>query len=225
MYEWIESELRLNRQAVRVEASGAVFLVHYWGVNACHYSNSLHKHSFFEICYVLNGEGTYLDDGTLYPLGKGTLFCSRPDIPHQIRSDSGLQLLFVAFEPDEHESNAAARSAFQALAAAKDICLYNGDDLPPALLWRSLLSPADQRPGLPEAAVPALAGALLLSFASLFGGEAAAEPVSRHRSAALLLKQAKLYIRDNLADSDLSLGKVVRASPCIAPPFIPAFFL
>ena len=55
MYQWMESAARLDRYAIKTESSGAAFTVHYWGVNSRHFSNAPHKHSFFEICYVLHG--------------------------------------------------------------------------------------------------------------------------------------------------------------------------
>jgi AraC-like DNA-binding protein/mannose-6-phosphate isomerase-like protein (cupin superfamily) len=208
LYHWIESEARLNRQAARITSADAAFTVHYWGLNPRHFSNSLHKHSFFEICYVLSGEGTYLDDGVLYPLSQGSLFCSRPDITHQIQSFDGMQLIYVAFELDESKCSDEVRSAFQLLAETTDVCKQDGNELPSALLWRSLLIQSDGQPAIPESSLPDLARALLFSFVSLFGRRKAADRPSVYRSSALILKQAKLYIRDNLSDDDLSLGKV-----------------
>jgi len=208
MYHWIESETRLNRQAARIKSADAAFTVHYWGLDPRHFSNAPHKHSYFEICYVLGGEGAYLDDGTLYPLSKGSLFCSRPEINHQIQSSGGMQLIYVAFELDESECSEEVRAAFQTVAESNDICKSDGDNLPSALLWRSLLTQTDQQPAIPESSLPDLARALLLSFVPLFGVKTAAERSPLHRSSALILKQAKLYIRDNLSDDDLSLGKV-----------------
>lgn len=208
MYHWIESETRLNRQAVRIKSPDASFTVHYWGLEPRHFSNSLHKHSYFEICYVLGGEGAYLDDGTLYPLSKGSLFCSRPEINHQIMSTAGMQLIYIAFELNESECSEEVRAAFQTLAETTDVCKHNGDNLPSALLWRSLLTREDQQPAIPESSLPDLARALLFSFVPLFVLKASGERTPLHRSSALLLKQAKLYIRDNLSDDDLSLGKV-----------------
>lgn len=208
MYQWIESDTWLNQYALRLKSADAVFNVHYWGMQEHHFSNSIHKHSFFEICYVLEGEGVYLDEGVMYPLSKGMIFCSRPGIFHQIQSGLGMQLLFVAFELDESSSSEQACSNIHTLTETETICMYDVDDLPAALLWRSLLHRTDLRSSIPEMVIADLAGALLLSLVSLFNKPSMLERPAPRRNSATLLKQAKLYIVDNLSDSDLSLGKV-----------------
>ena len=136
------------------------------------------------------------------------MFYSRPGIVHQIQSEQGMQLLFVAFELNEQISSEEWRAGFQALADSSSIYRTDGDDLPCATMWRSLLIRADGKPSIPEAALSGLAGGLLLSFLPVFGQTAEQERIPAHRSASLALKQAKLYIHDNLQDPDLSLDKV-----------------
>ncbi|SDX80796.1 AraC family transcriptional regulator [Paenibacillus sp. CF384] len=212
MYMWEESDTWLNQYALRLKTAEAVFTVHYWGVHERHTSNFLHKHSFFEICYVLGGKGTYLDDGVTYPLQKGTMFCSRPGITHFIQGEPENSLLFVAFEVDEKGSSEAVRSAFQAMAETDTVIVYDCDDLPASQLWRSLIRRQSDTPSLPESVLPQLAVSLLLALPSLFckplmqpGNMPAAIP---RRSSTALLKQAKLFITDNLNDDELSLDKV-----------------
>jgi len=206
---WQESAARLNRHAFRPAAADAVFTVHGWGMHQSHLSNAPHKHSFFEICYVLDGEGTYVDDGISNPLRRGTLFCSRPGIPHQIISESGMELVFVGFELDEHVSSDNHRKSFLNLMKTEKVCVYDGDELPTALLWKSLFLLADYQGAVPAAALPAASAALLLSFPELFSEASERQhPVSRRNNSAHMLKQAKLYIADNLSDNNLSLGKV-----------------
>lgn len=208
MYHWVESNRWLNQYALRFKSQGAVFTIHYWGVDECHFSNSPHKHSFFEICYVLSGDGRYLDHGKEFPLSAHTLFCSRPGITHRIQSEQGLQLLFVAFELDETSSTEQAVSIFQALAVTDIVCLHDVEQSPAAQLWRSLLRRTDSQNNLPETVIPEVAGVLLLSLSAIFSKQnTTSGPVPR-RTTSALLKQAKRYIVDNLSDSELSLGKV-----------------
>ncbi|MFC4597645.1 AraC family transcriptional regulator [Cohnella hongkongensis] len=203
-----ETQALLNGQATRVSGNGADFKIHYWGVNPRHFSNPVHKHSFFEICYVLEGEGEYSEKGIDYPLRPGAHFCSRPGVHHQIRSRDGMYLLYVAFEPEEHSSTDEAYESYRALAEKGETCVYDDGDLPASLLWKCLLLREDRR-SLSPGALLAAAGALLLSFPGLFGSEEARAP-SRSReigSADVLLRQAKLYIRDNLS-RPLSLREI-----------------
>ncbi|MBO7749049.1 helix-turn-helix domain-containing protein [Paenibacillus sp. MWE-103] len=223
MYLWNETDIWLNQFALRPRTDDAVFTVHYWGVSEHLMSNFLHKHSFFEICYVLGGRGTYLDDGTLYPLSKGTLFCSRPGITHYIECEPELAILFVAFELEESESSESARSAFQALAAAETVVVQDGDELAAAQLWRALLRRSGERASLPESVLTPLAASLLQSLPSVFAKPAQPERTAPRRSASALLKQAKLFITDNLSDEDLSLEKVA-AQVSISPRHLSRLF-
>src|SRR5665647_26328 len=115
MYLCRESRVMLNEQALVLNGDAACFKIHYWGVDPCLHDNPVHKHSFFEVCFCMDGEGVYMDDYINYPLNKGTHFCSRPGITHQIRSKDGLFLLYVAFELDEKHSDEATLEAFRLL--------------------------------------------------------------------------------------------------------------
>src|SRR5690606_14372958 len=91
----------LNQRFTRVSGNNATLHIHYWGAQSGHYNNHRHQHSFFEICYVVDGEGQYIDHQNSYRLKKGTLFLSRPYTKHQILSNEGLNLIFVGFELDQ----------------------------------------------------------------------------------------------------------------------------
>ncbi len=144
MYRLEESKARLNRHAVLLESGGITFRVNYWGGMHKLTYNPVHKHSSFEICYVVDGDGTYLDDGRVYHLHKGTLFCSRPGIAHQIRSGEGLFLLWVDFEVDESRSSPEYVDRFVSLAGRSKVCVNEGDGSSTASLWRSLLIPEQE---------------------------------------------------------------------------------
>ncbi|MFC6226760.1 helix-turn-helix domain-containing protein [Paenibacillus allorhizosphaerae] len=200
MFRWKESEARLRRHAFDLRGAGASFKVHYWGVSGRLLSNPYHKHSFFEICYVLNGEGTYQDQETVHLIGRGTWFCSRPGIYHQIVTE-GLALLFVAFEVDESVTDQTIADGFRRMAQQEDIIVMerNGGEHPASLLWKSLLIPEDSVPPLTASALPHAAMALILSFLPLFGGMAPGN-VKPPSSTSALLNQARLFIRDNLSE-------------------------
>lgn len=200
MYLCKETSSMLNENAIVLQGSEASFKVHYWGVVPQLFDNPVHKHSFFEVCYVLEGEGEYTDDGIHFPLRAGTHFCSRPGVTHQIRTRDGLFILYVAFELDESLSNDSICEAFHELAEHAEVCVQEADHSPTALLWKSLLQQDGDRGTLPTAAIPPLANALLLSFLTFFGGKKVKQPNLRRKHTHLLLQQAKLYIRDNLAE-------------------------
>lgn len=188
-----------------LEGSEASFYIYYWGIRNGLPSNLVHKHSFFEICYIIGGSGTYTEEGVDYPLGAGTHLCSRPERSHQIRT-SGLDIVYVAFELDEARSSPEIVAAYRELAAEGLPLVHSQSQTPTAYLWESLLLRDEHPFQLPAVARRPLAHALLLSFPAQFRKHAAAETPPRS-GASNLLQQAKLFIRDNLA-TPLSLGKL-----------------
>ncbi|WP_127505652.1 helix-turn-helix domain-containing protein [Paenibacillus humicus] len=198
MYRYQASDVMLNSRIMEAIHPNARFVIYYWGVDERLHSNPVHKHSFFEACYVLGGKGTYTDNGRPYPLQSGTLFLSRPGVAHQIVTEDGLSLLFVAFEPDEAKTDPEILAAFRALAEAERVWVEDGSRTPTALLWESLLIREENAYNLPGAAVAPAASALLLSFLELFGEPAAAPKPGIPRDN-MILRRAKLYIRDNLS--------------------------
>ncbi len=205
-----ESEDTLNRTSLTLPGADVSFRVHFWGNNPTHYDNPVHKHSFFEICYVWDGSGEYAEFGAderEYPLRRGALFCSRPGVAHQIRSAVGLSLSFVAFELDETRSSAEQVDRYRRLAADAEVCLYDAEGAPTVALWRALQLPDDPQLRLSAPSTSAVAHALLRSFADVFAPRRPTNAARRLRSSDSLIRRAKLFIRDNL-DAPLTLARV-----------------
>ncbi|MEH7081223.1 helix-turn-helix domain-containing protein [Neobacillus drentensis] len=197
------SEGILNQYALGPLGDEIAFKVNYWGVNPNHFNNPIHRHSFFEVCYVLSGEGLYKDLDEQYPLKKGTLFLSRPNIHHQILSDTGLFLVFVAFEISHEKSVDDASSMFTQLAKTKRVCVHVADDSPTALIWRALVDYTSNNRAEDFNFITNMAHTLILSFHSMFS-EANQQSRSPEKmfsnSSPTHLYQAKLFIRDNLSE-------------------------
>jgi len=190
----------LQKHATRIIGKDLSFQVHYWGITPAHMDNPVHKHHFYEVCYVLDGQGSYSDEDNVYPLEKGTLFLSRPEIWHQIRSRSGLYLLYVAFQVLEPFSSAQAALRYDALRHTRRFLLQRADDCPSALIWRGLMAQITQpHPPMAEATA-SLCHALLHSFQQTFAEERESSLPSfpAPRSSSMLLHQARLFVRDNL---------------------------
>lgn len=162
------SNLYLNQYLDRLKGTSASFFVHYWGAKPEHKGNSPHTHSFFEICYVLQGEGTYFHDGVNYPLRAGTLYCSKPGSRHYIRSDGGMQLLFVALEPIESESSEPFMNDFRQLCRYPHLFVPNADKTAPALIWQALLLQAADCDARYPDSIESIAYSLLTGCVSLF---------------------------------------------------------
>ncbi|MFC0472123.1 helix-turn-helix domain-containing protein [Halalkalibacter kiskunsagensis] len=203
MYLIKESESRLNQQAILLKSKDVSFRVHFWGIDPCLTYNPIHRHSFFEICYVLAGEGTYLDEGIVYSLHKGTFFCSRPRISHQIQSKEGLFLLWVSFELDETTSSSPYIDQYLSMAQEGIPVVYNGNTASTASLWKSLLIPDQKQWAIPSSALSSIAHTLLLSFVSLFL-KTKEQIQTNHPVSNPILQRAKLFITDNI-EKELTL--------------------
>ncbi|MBD2867236.1 helix-turn-helix domain-containing protein [Paenibacillus arenilitoris] len=207
MYLWNQSEERLNRFAGLLKGERLTFQIHYWGTVRHLTANVVHKHSFYEICYVNGGTATYAEGDAEYPLREGVLFCSRPGVYHQIKDVDRLDLLFVAFEPDETQSDANEFELYDRALKQGAVWLENQAISPSVQLWKSLLLPEGPLRPMPVSLLPQLAHALLVSFQAPLGGALKPEPVQQASNNALLINRAKLYIRDNLS-GNLTLPEV-----------------
>jgi AraC-like DNA-binding protein/quercetin dioxygenase-like cupin family protein len=193
----------LNQHIPEIVNDQVSFRIHYWGFMPQHYNNSVHRHSFFEVCYVLQGDGSYEDNGSIYPLHDGTLFCSRPGIWHQIRSDEGLVLFFVAFEVDETRSSDAYCRNFRSLIHRGKIVAGTPDANISAQIWQTIFGLVESHKPVSKDMLKHLSLSLLLSFLQGLSPdldqelESLEEDSEEHRQ----LKRSKLYIEDNLSAS------------------------
>ncbi|MDQ6419125.1 AraC family transcriptional regulator [Paenibacillus sp. LHD-117] len=209
MYQWDKSGERLNRFAGLLEGESVSFLIHYWGVEEDLPANPVHKHSFFELCYVNGGTGVYTEGETSHSLYPGVAFCSRPNVYHQIKDVTGLNLLFVAFEAIEdvhgdHQLESYNRSLLQSAS-----WIDNVGESPTVQIWKSMLLRHPSASSLPVSLLPKLAYSLLRSAPYLLGAPNNADSTPVSASASQIVKRAKRYIRDNL-DRPLSLSEVAR---------------
>jgi AraC-like DNA-binding protein len=198
----------LNSYAGVLQQNSITFNIHYWGIDPFHLKNPLHKHSFFEICYVMEGQGIYIDAGIQFPLEKGTLFCSRPEIWHQIHSPSKMYLVFVAFEVDPAQSAPEMLERFNTLYRTNQFIIHNCENSATVLIWTALLKQFESPDLLIKENIASIAQALLLSFYTAFTEHnEKAILLPRGKSSVSLLNQAKAFIRDNLSQP-LHLGTI-----------------
>lgn len=210
MYAWPKSEERLNRYARLLQGESLTVHVYYWGAVKGLIENAVHKHSFFEVCYVAGGTGVYEEGDNTYPLREGVLFCSRPNIYHQIRDVDQLDLLFVAFELDEKLSKPDEFEYYNQALNSGPIWTEKQQYSPTVHIWHALLFPGGEGLAAPISLINQLAHALILTFPTLVGGKnSTAETLLPASNAAMLISRAKLYIRDNLG-ANLSLSEVAR---------------
>ncbi|MFB5190668.1 AraC family transcriptional regulator [Alicyclobacillus fastidiosus] len=196
----------LNAALSNIRVDDITIPVHYWGLEEAHFSNISHKHSFFEVCYVIHGRGFYIEKGSKFQLNDGSLFISRPNIIHQIVSESGLTLAFVAFEvpPQENLNSWVAR--WQNMFDIEDVVIH-GDRKPVSnTVWDALIRTASL-PTFEQETLHALSTTLLISLVTSF--RPMETPTHDHFPSHKnpVLERALHFIRDNLS-SPLLLNDV-----------------
>ncbi|TCM96334.1 AraC-like protein [Paenibacillus sp. BK033] len=193
----------LNEMLTKCKASGLAFRVHYWDWRSKHYSNHIHKHSYYEVCYVFSGEGEYQDEDTVYGLEAGTLFVSRPGVWHQIRSENGMGLIYVAYELDPNGSREEELRRYGSNLESGNVVFKNADYTRSIHYWLGLYHHASCQPYNEIEDLTTMAGLLLSSLVQPYGqdGNASAPNPARSTDSTryAVLRQSKQYIRDNLS--------------------------
>lgn len=192
----------MNHALNHIKQPDLALRIHYWGFMPQHFNNTEHKHSFFEACYVLAGHGSYLEENNQYDLSPGTLFLSRPGILHQIKSDEGLSLCYVAFEPEESACSELYQQSFGLLANKGTPVLQETAFQPTGLLWNSLLSLFNQGKSSPLLALESTALSLILSILVAHGPNLSMKTrdTELSKEGATIVHQAELFITDNLSE-------------------------
>lgn len=190
----------LNQHAVYIKGTEGSLYLHYWGGETSLKTNMLHKHSFFEICYIVSGTGVYLEGGKEYPLSKGTLFVSRPHIKHQIISQKDLYILFVAFEPIYAESSDRGIELFQSLSTVEPFLIKDKEDFFIEMMWKMLILQAQQSTNFIHDTIIPSSCSLIFSLAEQFLKETEiVRDIKNQPLSTTYIHRAKLYIRDNLS--------------------------
>lgn len=157
----------LNRNA---KTGLNLFRVDSWGVDVEHRSTVVHKHSHFEVCYVVEGQGTYTDNGREYTLRPGMLFMSKPGALHQIVNKPKTTLFHICFYVVEGNAAVKLSQAAEALVNTSKVVLYEQHQSAAARIWDAILVQAheEQRAHL---VLTYLVDSLLLSFCQAFDEE------------------------------------------------------
>jgi AraC-like DNA-binding protein/mannose-6-phosphate isomerase-like protein (cupin superfamily) len=198
----------LQRGANLCEGKDLSIRVHSWGARRKHVDTPLHKHSFFEICYVVEGSGLYYENGQDFLLEKGTFFYSRPNQLHKIYEGKSLYLLWVAFEVEKENTSREQQLLFEELANEQNVYLPNSENEATVLLWETLMKHAEQQSS--SEVLQALSLSLVLSLQALFCGvRGHQKPQLLYDNKEQIIEKVQRFILDNLAQP-LPLSEVAR---------------
>lgn len=203
--EWTDSfvdgAIFLNQKASQLEGKEASINIHYWGAQSGHKNNKPHQHSFFEICYIVNGEGYYIDNNHRHPIGSGSLFLSRPYHKHQIQSKTGLDILFIGFEINKGKTTKKIQQLFSSLENVDTYFHNQAESFTFVRMWTTLLVMANESNPLLEESLTGVCNSI---FGSLFKEFQITHEKSsknnRYSVSSTLVYKAKLYINDNLSE-------------------------
>lgn len=189
----------LNTLALELSyTSEAAFYFHYWGKISDHKTHPLHKHSFFECCYVTNGEGIYIENDRSYPLYPGDCFLSRPGIWHRIESTNGIGLVWVAFSMVEELSSSQYTGKYRRLLSTDRIWINSGTPSLTAAIWQMLIK-IEQAEGIDSHLLKHIVFSLILSFFQSFLDEMEYKKPYSKPNESVTMRKAKLFIHDNIA--------------------------
>ncbi|NIK78724.1 AraC-like DNA-binding protein/mannose-6-phosphate isomerase-like protein (cupin superfamily) [Paenibacillus castaneae] len=197
-----EGAVTLNQEAFQVNGSDASILIHYWGAQPDHYNNKPHQHSFFELCYIIDGKGMYIDNAHSFQLTSGSLFLSRPFVIHQILSENGLKIIYVGFEIIQKDSTKKLVELFKTLERTEIFFINDADQTPVVNLWTSILVIACNPHLMFNDSFQGLCSSFYSSIVGLFHDQQTKQQKNKDiRLYSSLVYQAKLYIHDNLSQS------------------------
>jgi AraC-like DNA-binding protein/mannose-6-phosphate isomerase-like protein (cupin superfamily) len=193
-----DSHLFLNRSVTRLSGEEIDFIIHYWGTTVSRFEHPVHKHSFFEVCYVTQGEGVYMEEGRTFPLCRGTVFLSRPNKFHQIQYEKDMVMLFVGFEIDEKCAKTSALQEYLSLKETEHFLTRFEKAATTVYIWRALWEQAANPSVGFDSLTHQLAYVLLCSFQQTFTVRPKSKP-SPIQDSGSLVYQARLFIQDNLS--------------------------
>jgi len=203
--EWENSfqsgSIFLNQHLLNVKVEDASINIHYWGAKKEHMSNHMHQHSFYEVCFILNGEGKYIENNHIRDIKKGALILCPPYTKHQILSDTGLDIIFIGFDLI-HTSNELVQELFDVVSEREINIIYEKQNSAVTHLWISLLKLAIKENTLYLVNnIDGVAFTLFCSILKEFKTTSSQnEYQSVRTSSADLVYRAKLYIIDNLSE-------------------------
>ncbi|OJG72659.1 hypothetical protein RV11_GL002798 [Enterococcus phoeniculicola] len=193
----------LNKYIHKISYDTCTFLVPYWGGFTDHHNTKTHKHSFWELCFVVSGEGSYIEKGAVYPLKTNTLFLSKPNVTHKIESQEGLYLLYVSFEENRGHLGEQWRILLNSLFTCSPVVYLEEKD-EAVSLWKALYSveKEDYAFFLEENLNSLAKSVLLFSFSRFISLKVdLSNQKLKENDTQKIFQSIKLYIKDNLTIS------------------------
>ncbi|MCA9836434.1 MAG: helix-turn-helix domain-containing protein [Trueperaceae bacterium] len=192
----------LNQLKLELQFDGFSSEVLYWGYfsGETWWRNYLHVHSFFEVCYVLQGEGSFHINGKDQALKAQDLFIARPNERHEIISSKNqpLAIYFWSYTltTQKPRQDYDLFKLFQAFIQTSEVIIANATKL--ADLLEHLNREINQKQLGYRTVIENLAKQVLIETARMSVRTLPqASPLREYSHQELLVRTIDQYLRDN----------------------------
>lgn len=199
----------LNQNLREVNNDGVSIKVHTWNAQKKHIGQDSHLHDYYEVCYVLQGKGSYIEKNKSREIKHGSLILTPPEIEHQFTSELGMDIIQIGFNL-QNTSHTYIQKLFNEVNRERLYILHDREEAAAILLWLSILKLASEDNTIYlKNNIDNLAITLFWSLLKEFEKHLlAAAPENQVRtSASLIIYRAKLYIIEHLAET-LTMDRV-----------------
>jgi len=196
-FSWLDRAYQL---APNVQIGSVHTQIYRWGYAQGHPDNQPHRHSFYEACYVAKRRGRYFYADQCHLIEQGDVFLACPGIVHQIVSDGEMmELYWVSFDWERNQlPQDDAGVLFSKAATSKRVVARDDGRLEQA--WLALRAACSEPNIGAKLQADYLSASILIAICQLLCPETdAATDRMLVASETTLIRQAVLYIRDNLA--------------------------
>jgi AraC family L-rhamnose operon transcriptional activator RhaR len=197
----------LNQLPISFSIGSYQMTILYWGFfEPAYWRNYIHTHSFYEMCYVYQGAGTFQINGETQQVKAGDLFIAKPGEPHEIvghRQDP-MGVYFWGCSLNRRPCCDPGTSPIDTLldAFARSSCWIISGAVPVKTTLLLLTDEITRRSAGYPSVINALVTKLMLDTARLAVSETilaeSVEPPSSS-DAESVVRTASQYIRDNIA--------------------------
>lgn len=195
----------LNHHINYVESEKMNLYLYFWGGGDSLRNDFSSK--YYEMYYILNGEGTFIFNKQDYHIIPGDLFILKPYTAFQLKDKSNLNMLFFAFEPYSLTKTEELMEFFDRIESVENFeHLLLNDQFNLGLLWKEILIQSNQQTIFTKEIVEPLACTLIKIMIQNFYQQLMAlkdseVKKSRELESNAIIYSAKLFINENLATS------------------------
>lgn len=194
----------LNQLKLKLQFEGFSSEILYWGYynGETWWRNYLHVHSFFEVCYVLKGEGVFRIHEQTFAVSKGDLFIARPNERHEIIASAkdplGIHFWAYSLVPPNQTKNHDLSRLFSAFLESSTSLIHMQQET--ASILDSLTREVSQKDIGFAFIIEGLVKQLLIATARASTQNLASSRLPERRHQDTVVETIDRYLRDNYSE-------------------------